>query len=167
MTTQFPAGFIRVRPGTEVVIVFQRCDRAFQRQDLQTVFGQLEVADDLRPQQTHDVGEDGEFEAGINFFRDRGTAHEWTFLEHEHLAPGSGQVSGSHQSVVTSAHNDRIVTSVLLCHLPRDSIRVPTAAAYAFLLSRSRKGSLCTTAAMRWRRCSTVISSSTAVPAAK
>ena len=47
----------------EVVAARHRRERAVERQDLEAVPRQVELADDLRPQQRHDVGADRELEA--------------------------------------------------------------------------------------------------------
>ena len=52
------------------------------------------------PQQRHDVGEDRELEAGEHLLGHRRPAHQVPALEHQHLAPGAGQVGGGHQAVV-------------------------------------------------------------------
>ena len=72
--------------------------------------GQIELADDLRPQQRDDVRADGEMEAGKDLFGDRRAAEHVAALEHEHLPPGAGQICGRGQAVVAAADDDRVVT---------------------------------------------------------
>ena len=70
---------------------------------------QVELADDLRPQQRHDVRADREVEAGKHFFGDGGAAEHVPPLEHEHLAAGAREVGGRGQAVVAAADDDRVV----------------------------------------------------------
>src|SRR4029079_16474917 len=77
---------VRVGPASEIVAVIERRDRALERKDLQSVRRQVEVADDLGPEQAHDVREHGELEAGNDFLGDGGTADERATLEHDDLA---------------------------------------------------------------------------------
>ena len=58
----------------EIVAVRHRRERAVERQNLEAVPRQIEIADDLRPQQRHDVRADRELEAGKYFFRHGGAA---------------------------------------------------------------------------------------------
>src|SRR5687768_6316082 len=76
---------IRIRPGPEVVAIVERSDRALEWQDLQSMPRQVELPDDLGPQQADHVREDRELEAWEDFLRYRGAAQHWTLLEHECL----------------------------------------------------------------------------------
>ena len=78
----------------QVVAVRHRRERAVERQDLEAVPRQVELADDLGPQQRDDVGADGELEAGEDLLGDRRAAEHVAALEHEHLPPGARQVGG-------------------------------------------------------------------------
>ena len=93
----------------EVVAVRHGRERAVQRQDLEAVAGQVELADDLGPQQRDHVRADGELEAGEDLLGHRRSAQHVPALEHEHLAPGAGQVGGVHEAVVAAADDDRVV----------------------------------------------------------
>ena len=57
---ELPAVLVVVVPLREIVAVRERRQRAFEREDVQAVARQVEVADDLRPQQAHDIGKLGE-----------------------------------------------------------------------------------------------------------
>ena len=72
-------------------------------------FGQLEVADDLGPQQADDVAEDREPEAREDLLGDRRAAEDVALLEDERLQPGAGEVGGADQAVVAAADDDRVV----------------------------------------------------------
>ena len=55
---------------------------------------QIELADDLRPEQRDDVRADGEAKAREDLFGHRGAAEDVAPLEHEHLAAGAREVGG-------------------------------------------------------------------------
>ena len=55
MSFEFVPRFVGIGPAREIVAVIEGRNRAFQRQDLQSMTRQIEIANDLRPQQTHDV----------------------------------------------------------------------------------------------------------------
>ena len=73
------------------------------------MFRKLELADDLGPQQRHDVGEHREAEPGDDLLGEGCAAEEVTTLEHQDLEPGSGEVGRVHQPVVAAADHDRVV----------------------------------------------------------
>ena len=93
----------------EVVAVRHRRERAVERQDLEAVPGQVELADDLGPQQRDDVGADRELEAREDLLGDRGAAEHVPPLEHEHLAPRAGEIGGVDEAVVAAADDDDVV----------------------------------------------------------
>jgi hypothetical protein len=93
----------------EVIAVRHRCEGAVERQNLETVPRQLELADDFRPQQRHDVRAHGEAEAGEHFFGDCGTAEDVAPLEDEHLPTRAGQIRRSCQAVVSAANDDCVI----------------------------------------------------------
>ena len=55
---------------------------------------EIEVADDVGPQQRHDVGALGEVEAGKDLLGDRRAAEHVAPLEHEHAPPGPREIGG-------------------------------------------------------------------------
>ena len=71
--------------------------------------GEVQLADDLGPQQRDDVGADGELEAGEHFLGDRCAAEHVTPLEDEDLASRAGEVGGVDESVVAAADHDGVV----------------------------------------------------------
>src|SRR5881394_3875436 len=113
---------------------------------------QLELADDLRPQQAHDVGEDREAEAREHLLAPGRAADALAALEHQHLAPGTREVRGASEAVVSAADDDGVV-SLHAVH-------------FSFLRGGSKNGFLTTRALARLRRCSTVTSISSDVPCA-
>ena len=70
---------------------------------------QIELADDLGPQQRDDVRADGEAEAGKDLFRDRRAAEDMTALEDEHGSAGPGEIGSGGQTVVATADDDDVV----------------------------------------------------------
>src|SRR5258706_11494606 len=99
-----------VRPLREVVAVVERRQRALERQDLQPVARELELADDLRAQQAYHVREDGEAKAGEHFLAHRRAAHALATLEDQHLAPGASELRSTGEPVVAAADNDGVVS---------------------------------------------------------
>ena len=116
---------------------------------MQAVPREVEVADDLRPQQAHDVREHREREAGEDLLAHRRPADPLAALEDDDALAGTREVRGRDEAVVAAADDDRVV-----------------ARAHARFRSGSKKGFLTTRAAARLRRCSTVTSISSAVPGA-
>ena len=76
----------------------ERGERPVEGQDVEAVGGEVELADDLGPQERDDVAEDREPEAGEQFLGHRGAAEDVALLEDERLHPGPGQVGGGDQS---------------------------------------------------------------------
>ena len=93
----------------EVVAVVHRREVGRHQQRHEAVLDQLELLDDLRPQQAQRVGERGEREPGVQLLGDRGSADEPAPLEHEHVEPRLGEVRRVRQAVVASADHDRVV----------------------------------------------------------
>ncbi len=70
---------------------------------------ELEVADDLGPQQTHHIRENRESEARENLLADRRASDHRTPLEHQYPAARPGEVRGGHETVVAGADDDRVI----------------------------------------------------------
>ena len=92
----------------EVVIVEWR-DRPVQRQDLEAVLGELELADDLRTKQRDDVGEDAEAVPGHDLLGNRRATQHVPTLEDDDLLARLREVRRGHETVVASADHDRVV----------------------------------------------------------
>src|SRR5207253_510315 len=60
----------------QVIAARHGCERAIERENFQSVAGQVEVANDFRSQQRHDIRADGKLESGKNFLRDRSPAKD-------------------------------------------------------------------------------------------
>ena len=96
---------LAARPGVivhapQIVAVGHRREGAVERQDFEAVPRQIEVADDLGPQQRHDVRADGELETRKDFFGDGCAAEDVAAFQHQHLAPGAREIGGSGEAVV-------------------------------------------------------------------
>ena len=70
---------------------------------------QIEIANDLRPQERDDVRTDGKLEAGKDFFRHRCATQHVAALQHQHFLAGASQIGGIGQAVVSSADYDNVV----------------------------------------------------------
>src|SRR5207247_2670 len=145
---QLAPGFVVIAPGGEVVAVLHWCNGALERQDVQPVPRQIEIANDLWPQQRHDVGEHRQLEAREDLFSDGGAADARPALEHQHRLLGAREIGGCDETVVAAADDDRVV------------------AFHARLRSGLKNGSGVTWACACLRRCSTVSSMRTSVPGA-
>src|SRR3970282_1374065 len=100
--------------------------------------------------ETHHVGEHREPETREDLLGDSGAPDHPAFLQHQHLAPGLGQVGGGYHGGVPPSHHDHVVSRG---HQER-------------FLSGSKNGFGVTRAVARYRRYSTVISISSSVPGA-
>ena len=98
----------------QVVAVLARRERRRHQQRHEAVLGQLQVVDDLRPQQAQRVRERGEPEAGSELLGDGRAADEVAPLEDERLEAGLGQVGAVDQAVVPAADDDGVVRPVRL-----------------------------------------------------
>src|SRR5262245_65343702 len=106
MALDLAARLVRVGPAREVIAVVERCHRALERQDLKSMSREVQFANDLRTQETHDVREDRELESGIDLLGDRGAADQRTPLEDERLLAGLREIRGSDEAVVAAADDD-------------------------------------------------------------
>ncbi len=147
VTGELAPVLVVIVPLGEVVAVGERRQRRFERQDVQAVARQVELADDLGSQQAHHVREHREAKAGKDFFAHGCPADALATLEHQHSLSRAGKIGRADQSVVPAADHDRVV-----------------ARAHARLRSGSKNGRGTTCALARLRRCSTVTSSSICVP---
>ena len=78
-------------------------------QDLDPQRLEIEVADDPRVQQAHQIGKDGGAKAWRDLLCHRRAADDRAPLEHRHLATGARQIVGAHQPVVARADDHRVV----------------------------------------------------------
>jgi hypothetical protein len=87
----------------------ERGERAVERQDIEAVFRELQVANDLGAQQGHDVREDAEAEAREQLLGDGRAAQDLALFEDESLQSGASEVCRADQAVVAAADDDRVV----------------------------------------------------------
>jgi hypothetical protein len=73
------------------------------------MFGQLQVSDYRRRQQTHHIGVDRVFEAGEDFFGYGRAAKQMSPLLHQHLAATPGQICRGRQAIMPAADYDNVV----------------------------------------------------------
>ena len=93
----------------DVVVIIERAEEIVGGQDLEAELRELELADHLRVQQAHDVGEDREGEARHDLLGHGGAADDVAALEDERLQPRLGEVGAADQAVVPAADDDRVV----------------------------------------------------------
>src|SRR4029077_14754105 len=93
----------------QMVAVRHRCESAVEGEDLKSVPGKIEVANDFGPQQRDDIRANRKLEAGKNFFRASRPAENVAALEHEHLLSCFRQIGGVGKAVVASANHDYVV----------------------------------------------------------
>ena len=86
----------------QVVAVLHRTERARHQDRHEAVLDQLEVLDDVGPEQAERVRERREPEARSELLGDRRAADEVPPLEHERSQPGLGQVGAVGQAVVSA-----------------------------------------------------------------
>src|SRR3954453_8728441 len=87
----------------------ERRERPVQREDVESVPRELKVADDLGPQERHDVREHGEPKAREDLLGHGGAAEHVSLLEHERPEPGLGEIGGADEAVVTTTDHDGVV----------------------------------------------------------
>src|SRR5580698_2010015 len=113
VTLEFPARFTVIVLTPEVVAVGHGGQGAVEREDLQPVPREIEIANDFRPQQRNDVGEDREFKSGDDFFGDGCAAQDVAFFQDQNFFAGLGEIRRVHQAVMAAADYDDVV---FLCH---------------------------------------------------
>jgi hypothetical protein len=129
------AGDLAARLGVvvdapEVIAVEHRREGPVEREDLEAVPGQVELADDLGPQERDDVGADRELESREDLFGHRRAAEHVAPLEDEDLLSGAREVRGVDEAVVPASDDDDVV---LRAHVALRPFLVPQAARRAAL----------------------------------
>jgi len=79
---------------------------------------EVEVSNDLRPQQARRIREPRELDAGEDLFRDAGPSDDSSSFEDEDFQSGLGEVPRGDEAVVTTADDDGVPCSV---HVPRSA----------------------------------------------
>ena len=115
----------------QVVAVLHRGERRRHQERVEPVLDEVELLDDLGPEQRQGVREGREPEAGPQLLGDRRAADERPPLEHQRLEPGPGEVRAVGQAVVAGADDDRVegaVGVVLALATPGGAVRAVGAA---------------------------------------
>ena len=102
-------GEVAVLAEGEVTAVVGRGEAVRHQQREVAVRDEVELVDDVGPEQAHRVGERGEVEAGHQLLGDRRAAHQVTPLEDEGAQTRLRQVRTVHQPVVATADHDGVV----------------------------------------------------------
>ena len=92
----------------QVVAVAGRVERRRHHQRQEPVLHQVELVDDLRPQQAQRVGERREREARHQLLGDGGAADHRVLLEHQRAQAGLAEVRRVGEAVVAAADDDRV-----------------------------------------------------------
>jgi hypothetical protein len=93
----------------QVVAVAGRVEVARHHQRQEAVLDQVQLVDDLGPQQAQRVGERGEREPGPQLLGDGRATDEVPLLQDESAQAGLGEVGRVRQAVVPAAHHDGVV----------------------------------------------------------
>ena len=70
---------------------------------------EIEIANNFGAQERNDIGENGEFEAGDDFFGDGGAAQNIAALEDQNFFARAGEIGRVDQAVVAAADDDDVV----------------------------------------------------------
>src|ERR1700681_813198 len=109
MSRDFTMRFAMIVHSPEVIAVGHRCESAIQWKNFESMAGKIEIANDLRTQQRHDVRANGKPESRKHFFRASRAPEDVAPLQHEHFLTGFGQIGGVGEAVVAAADYDYIV----------------------------------------------------------
>src|SRR5271156_2403478 len=93
----------------EVIAAKHRSERAVQRKDFESVAREIELANDFRPQQRHNVRTFRKKEARNDFFRHSGATKYMAALQRKHLLPRFSQVGGVDKPVVAATDDNDVV----------------------------------------------------------
>ena len=91
------------------VVAVHRGERAVERQDLEAVPREVEIADDVGPEQRDDVGALGEVETREDLLRHGRPAEHVAPLEDEHLPPRAREIRGVREAIVSAPDDDDVV----------------------------------------------------------
>ena len=109
MARDLAMGFAVIVDSPKIVATRHRSKRAIERQNFQTMAGQIEVANDLWSQQRDDVGAHGKLESRKDFFGDGRASEHVASLKHENFLSCTRQIGSSGEAVVTCADHDSVV----------------------------------------------------------
>ena len=100
---------VTVLAEQEVIAVLHRREGRVHEQGHEPVPHEVELLDDLRPDEAEPVGEGGEAEPRMELFGDRGAADEVASLEDEGAKPGLREVGAIDEAIVAAADDDGVV----------------------------------------------------------
>jgi hypothetical protein len=86
------------------VVVGKWCEGAVERQQLEPVLGEVELANYLRTKKAYDVGGDAELEAREHFFGYGRAAQYVPPFAYEHVPARARKVRRTRQAVVTASY---------------------------------------------------------------
>src|SRR6202034_3103163 len=105
----FAMSFAMIVHAPQVVAAGHGRESTVEREDLESVAREIEVADDFRAQQRDHVRAHRELEDGKNFFGAGSAAEDVAAFEHQNFLSGAGEVGGVDQAVVAAADYDYVV----------------------------------------------------------
>jgi hypothetical protein len=91
------------------IVTIERGEGAVQREYLQPVLWEIQVADDLRAQEAHDVGGNAEPEPREDLLRDGRAPKDVTPLQNQDRPARLREICGRNQAVVPATYHDRVV----------------------------------------------------------
>ena len=107
----------------EVIAVGHGSEGAVQRQDFQSVPGQVEVTNNLRTKEGDHVRTNRELESGEDFLGDGRAAHDVAPLQHHYFFSRASKVGGIHQAVMSTANYDDVKVGDILEAYIRETIQ--------------------------------------------
>ncbi len=102
-------GLLHVVAEDDVVAVIERTEEIVGRQHLEAEFAQLELGDDARVQQAHDIGEDRRAKARGDLLGHRGAADDGAPFENQGLQPGLCKIGAADEAVVSGTDDDCVI----------------------------------------------------------
>src|SRR5208282_2013702 len=108
------AGNLAMRPAVivhapQIVAARHGSESAVEWQNLKSVAGKFEVANDLGPQQRDHIRAHGKLEAGKNFVGASRAAEDVAAFEDQHFPSRFRQIGGVDEAVVASSNHDYVV----------------------------------------------------------
>ena len=94
----------------QVLAVLAGRETSRHEQGQEAVLRELQLMNDLRPQQREGIAERRELEARLQLFGDRSATHHRPALKDERPQPALCQVGAIDQAIVAATHHDRIVS---------------------------------------------------------
>ena len=109
VASDLAVSFAVVVHAPQVIAAGHGRERAIERENLEAVAREIEVANDFRPQERDDVRADRKFESGKNFFGAGRAAEDVAALEHQNFLSSAREVGCVDEAVVAAADHDYVV----------------------------------------------------------